>query len=83
MSETGSRGVEASTPSLDVRELTAELARIRDQMRAEDQASGYQPSPGHARRRAELLRHERAIVRALSGLQQERPGQQSTDESAD
>ncbi|GEM_PF-4902307 len=83
MSDIEGRGVDAPTPSPDVRELKAELARIRDQMHAEDQSSGYQPSPGHAKRRAELLRHERAIVRALAGLEQKSSGQPSTDESAD
>ena len=51
-----------------IRELRTQLARIRDQLQAEDRASGYRPYPGHTRRRADLLRRERAVIRELRQL---------------
>ena len=41
------------------------LARIQDQLTAEDRATGTRPSPGSTRRRAALLRRERDVIRQL------------------
>ncbi|MFZ2261775.1 MAG: hypothetical protein WAV52_13745 [Luteococcus japonicus] len=48
-----------------VRDLVHELARIQDQLTAEDHATGARPSPGSTRRRAQLLRRERDVIRQL------------------
>lgn len=47
------------------RNLRNELTRIQDQLTAEDRATGARPSPGSTRRRAELLRREREVIREL------------------
>ncbi len=48
-----------------VRDLVHELARIQDRLTAENRATGARPSPGATRRRAELLRRERNVIRLL------------------
>lgn len=57
-----------------VRDLVNELARIQDRLTAEDRATGARPSPGSTRRRAELLRRQRDVIRQLRG----RPTEDST-----
>lgn len=65
----------APTAGMRVRELVHELARIQDQLTAEDRATGARPSPGSTRRRAELLRRERDVLRQLrAGQPQIEPG---------
>jgi hypothetical protein len=61
-------GPRKSPDEAAVRQLRSELARLQDQLRAEDRASGYRPYPGHTRRRADLLRRERAVIRELRQL---------------
>lgn len=60
-------GREPDPPASDdrVRGLVNELARIQDQLAAEDRATGARPSPGSTRRRAALLRRERDVIRQL------------------
>ena len=57
--------VNEPTTTGSVRELLTELARIQEQLHAEDRANGYQPSPGHNKRRADLLRREQLVLREL------------------
>ena len=58
----------AAQPSREeprVRDLIQELARIQDQLTAEEHATGSRPSPGSTRRRAEMLRRERTVIGQL------------------
>lgn len=55
----------APVDGVRVRDLVNELARIQDQLTAEDHASAARPSPGSTRRRAQLLRRERDVLRQL------------------
>ena len=57
-----------------VRDLVHELARIQDQLTAEDHATGARPSPGSTRRRAQLLRRERDVIRQLRARDQHHNG---------
>ncbi len=59
----------APVADVRVRDLIHDLARIQDQLTAEDRSTGARPSPGSTRRRAVLLRRERDVIRQLRARQ--------------
>lgn len=63
--EPGSKPDPASVADVRLRDLMNELSRIQDRLTAEGRATGARPSPGSNRRRAELLRRERDVIRQL------------------
>lgn len=75
MNEPNTAGPGAQSAPLSARTVTdlmAERTLIHERRIAEERARGFRPSPGQAKRRAELIRREQSIVAELRRRQAQR-----------